>query len=170
MSIVTKKGDGGKTRLLSGEMVSKYDSRVEAYGDLDELTSFLGACRASIGDTEITELIYSIQKDLFILSAEIACDPDKAVKLKERITEESTKKIDNDICFYEEKVGPLTKFIVPGENLPSALLHISRTIARRAERKAARLMDEGLLLNKDILVYLNRLSDLLFLFACVLED
>jgi cob(I)alamin adenosyltransferase len=170
MSIVTKKGDGGKTRLLSGEMVSKYHPKVEACGDLDELNSFLGASRALIDNSEISEIIYAVQQDIFILSAEAACDPDKASKLKDRISDESIKRIENLILKFEDRIGPLTKFVVPGNNLPTSFLHISRTIARRAERKIAKLIDDGFVTNNNILIYLNRLSDLLYLLASRFED
>jgi len=169
MSISTRTGDEGKTRILSGEKVPKYHPRVEAYGDLDELISFLGASRASFDNPQISQTLYNIQQDIFTLSAEIATDPKKARKLNKRISEESINTLDDLISKFEKEIGGLNAFITPGENLPSSFLDISRTIARRAERKIAKLIDDELVVNKNILIYLNRLSDLLFLLARAIE-
>jgi cob(I)alamin adenosyltransferase len=170
MSIVTKTGDDGTTRLLSGEKVPKYHPLIEICGDLDELVSFLGVCRASIDNSDISKIIYGIQQDIFTISAEVSAGVKKASILKAKISKASVESIENCISSLEGEIKPIREFTVPGENLPSAYLDVSRTMARRVERKIARSVDDGLLVNRLIPIYINRLSDLLYLLARIPED
>lgn len=158
MSIVTKKGDGGETLLASGGRVSKADARVDAYGTLDELVSFLGLARSLARDKDTAGHIKKIQGDLFMLGSELAMG-DAA------IAEKHLKLIDELVEKYEPQLGKLTTFVIPGDSPGSAALDVARTVCRRLERKVVALTKAGELKNKTALKYLNRLSDLLFVFA-----
>jgi len=164
MSIVTRTGDKGTTRLFSGEKVPKFHPRVEAYGDIDELISVLGVVVATTSDKEIIELIRKIQLDLFIVSGELATSNEKKEKLKKRLSSSYIKFLENFIFEYEDRVDSRKGFVIPGKNSISAFLDIARTIARRSERKVAKLASEEKI-NPLNLVYLNRLSDLLYILA-----
>jgi cob(I)alamin adenosyltransferase len=169
MSIVTKKGDEGKTGLLGGQRVSKYHPKVECYGDIDELIAFLGLAKVLIDDEDMVELVENIQKELMTAATEIASDAEKAEKLTSKINSGTIKKIDDKILYYENSLTPIKEFVIPGKDLASSCLHLSRTVARRAERKIAKLVDDNLLKNKELLVFMNRLSDLLFTMARKIE-
>ncbi len=171
MSIVTKKGDKGKTSLYQGKMVSKDHIRIEACGSLDELSSHLGLVKSIANRKNIVNLIESIQKDLFILSTEVVTEIKILGKLKKRIDSSFISRLDKSILEIEEKKGLKIKgFRLPGSSPISSILDISRTIARRVERRITTLSRKKLLNNKHILVYLNRLSDLLYLLARLPKD
>lgn len=162
MSITTKTGDFGETSLANGERVQKDNIRVQSYGTVDELNSFLGLSKHYLPDYE-REIVENIQKNLFRLAAELA-KGEQYVKL---ISEEDVEILTKLIYEYEEKVR-LNSFVVPGETLPSAHLDVSRTIARRAERLVVTLnREEGV--RQEIIKYLNRVSDLLYIMARFLE-
>jgi ATP:cob(I)alamin adenosyltransferase len=166
MGITTKTGDSGKTSLLFGKKIPKDDLRVEACGTLDELCSFLGMAKSLITERGLKSVIESIQKDLFVIGTEVAAAPKHLNKLKKRITKNSVSKMDELIGSWEVKNrSRATCFCLPGENLVSSSFDISRTIARRAERTLVTLKRKKIVSNGDIIVYLNRLSDLLYLFA-----
>jgi len=166
MGIVTKKGDKGKTSLCQGKRVSKDHIRMEVCGTIDELSSYLGLAKSMIKNRRISGIIESIQKDLFILGTEIATENKTLNKLKRRIDSSFVDCLDKTIFHLEEKKGlKISCFQLPGASSVSSVLDISRTIARRLERRAVTLGKKRLLNNKYILVYLNRLSDLLFLLA-----
>ena len=166
MSIVTKKGDKGMTSLYRGRRVSKDHIRIEACGTIDELSSYLGLSKSMIKNRKISNIIESIQKDLFILCTEIVTETKALEKLKKRIDNSFTNYLDKAIKGLEEEKGIRIKcFKRSGENSISSILDICRTIARRAERRVIALRRKRLLSNKHILSYLNRLSDLLFLLA-----
>ena len=166
MSIVTKKGDKGRTSLLYGGMVSKDDPRVELNGALDELSSFLGMAKSLIKDKATKKNLEGIQKDLIVINAEIATLPKFLAKLKKRIGRGDVGGLEKDIKTLETK-SPVRNlyFSLPGQNLVSSCLHVARTIARRAERRCVTLSKKDLVKNSSILVYLNRLSDFLYLVA-----
>ena len=166
MGIVTKKGDKGKTSLYQGKRVSKDHIRMEACGVLDELSSYLGLAKSMIKNRKIGSIIESIQKDLFILGTEIVTEGPALKKLKRRIDSSFIDYLDKVILDLEEKKGLKIKcFQLPGVSSVSSILDISRTIARKLERRVTTLGKKRLISNKCILVYLNRLSDLLYLLA-----
>lgn len=163
MSIVTKRGDRGKTSLYKGARVSKDHIRVEAVGSLDEVSSYLGISKSLIKSKKKKKIIESIQKDLFIVNSEIAT-PSKS--LKKRISYSQVSRLEQEIIDLEGKLTPKLKgFSLAGKNKVSSNLDLARTITRRAERRAVTLARKKKLKNENILVYLNRLSDLLYLLA-----
>ena len=166
MSIVTKNGDRGRTFLCYGARVSKDNPSVEACGALDELSSFLGLSKNLIKEQKNKKLIASIQKDLFVVGAEFATKPKQISKLRERIDDSYIGRLEKVIRDLEKNYKSKQRcFCLPGENFASSVLDIARAIARRAERLSVTLKRKKLLLNGDILIYLNRLSDLLYLLA-----
>jgi cob(I)alamin adenosyltransferase len=170
MSITTKKGDRGFTSLFWGERVKKDHIRVETYGTLDELCSFLGLAKSMIRNKNIKKLIEDIQKDLFVIGAEIATKPRFINRLKKRIDNGSVRLLEENIRDLERRIGfEGCCFLLPGENFISALFDVSRTIARRTERRTVTLKNKGILKNRYALIYLNRLSDLLYLLARAYE-
>jgi ATP:cob(I)alamin adenosyltransferase len=160
MSISTGRGDKGKTSLWSGEEVFKDDLRVESYGTVDELNSFLGKAKHECASAVVKNAIHNIQKDLFKVSSELASKNNKKGKL---INEEDIESMKNQINYYEAKVD-LKGFVVPGLTPQSAFIDICRTIARRAERRIVSLSQEEEI-SENLLKYINKLSDLLYLLA-----
>jgi cob(I)alamin adenosyltransferase len=166
MGIVTKKGDSGKTSLYRGGRVSKDDIRIDTCGIIDELSSYLGLSKSMIGNKPVAAIINSIQEDLFVLSTEIVTEAKQRRQLKKRIDTSYVERLDEFLIDLEEKKGLRTKcFKIPGASPVSSVLDIGRTIARRAERSVTTMARKKILTNKYILIYLNRLSDLLFLLA-----
>jgi cob(I)alamin adenosyltransferase len=166
--IYTKKGDDGTTGLLYGGRVSKADPATEAYGSVDEAVSALGMVRALTDDPYVNEVILRLQRELFVVGADLATNPDDREKLKPGVslaTSEMVSRLEESIDDMVE-VHPLPQeFIVPGANPVSAALDMARTAVRRAERRTVELKDGGGTVNPDALRYLNRLSDLLFVLA-----
>lgn len=167
--IVTKAGDGGTTRLATGEEISKADLRVEAYGAVDEANSALGVARLHTGAApNLDAILARVQNDLFDLGADLAT-PERGAPLKFealRITEAQVDRLEAEVEALNATLAPLTSFILPGGTPAAAHLHLARAIARRAERAVARLMlesDEKV--SPAALKYLNRASDLLFVAA-----
>lgn len=163
MPIYTKFGDKGKTSLFGGKTVSKGDLRIEAYGNLDELNSFLGVVLSQIKNKKIKAELLKIQNDLFEISACLADSTNRkhqplGQKLSTRVLE-----FEKQIDLLTVKMPKLSNFILPGGKTGS-LLHYARTIARRAERRTVVLAEKENVLS-EVLIYLNRLSDLLFTFA-----
>ena len=169
MKIYTKKGDNGDTSLLYGDGVSKDDIAPEAYGSVDELVASLGLIRAeSKLPTDVKDTILRIQRELFIVGAELATDKSKRKKLSEGktlVTEEMIVNLEKDIDNLTEKNGLPNFFVVPGENIISAKLDWSRVISRRAERKCVTWYKTLDMSESKVLIYLNRLSDLLWMMA-----
>lgn len=169
MKVYTKTGDSGETSLLGGERVKKNSIRVKAYGALDEANAFLGQIRSKMKKEDMKNIIYSIQKKFFVLGAQLACDKKNELWLKEKITLEDVHSIENTIDNYSKKMFKTFKFVVPGEGELSSLLHIARTIVRRAERERVELdQNEGV--SKEILRYINRVSDLIYTLSLVIES
>jgi cob(I)alamin adenosyltransferase len=170
MKIYTRTGDAGGTALYGGTRVSKADPRVAAYGDVDELNACLGTVRAQselAGD--IAGLLEQLQKDLFAIGARLA---DPATKIAERVTKVAVtdadiQRLEDWIDRFEAELPPLRRFILPGGNRAGALLHFSRTVCRRAERSIVALGAEQV--EALVLAYVNRLSDLLFVVARVVN-
>jgi cob(I)alamin adenosyltransferase len=159
--VYTRTGDGGQTSLVGGARVSKSDLRVDAYGEVDELNSTIGLARARLNDSEIDEVLSLIQNDLFTLGADLASP---SVIEVPRIDESFIKTLEDFSDKFLNQIEPLKEFILPGGCESGATLHIARTVARRAERRAVEL-SEAEELNDQTIVYLNRLSDLLFILA-----
>jgi len=167
--VYTRTGDEGETSLGTGERVSKASPRVCAYGDVDELNSVLGLARTKITDTDLQQLLERIQNELFIVGADLAVPLPGLSNTPDRQRRISQAEIDNleaEIDRYNGTLPPLEEFILPAGNEAGAMLHMARAVARRAEREVVRL-NQAEKLNPLVLVYLNRLSDLLFVLARV---
>ena len=158
MTIVTKKGDDGKTTLANKETVSKADARVKTYGKLDELVCFLGLARSLSKDKEISVSVKDIQHDLFTLGGELA------MSHKVKIGDQHLKNVEELILKYEPTIK-VSGFTVPGDSTPSAAMDVARAICRHLERKIVSLKEAGKFSNDVALKYINRLSDLLYIFA-----
>ncbi len=169
MSITTKVGDKGKTSLLGGKMVDKDHVIIEACGTLDELCSFLGMAKSFLKNKQAKNIIESIQKDLFIVGAEVSCRANFAGRLKKRINSAYAARLGKIVNGLEKKNKLRSSFCLPGKNSLSGILDVARVIARRSERRVVTLSKKGTLKNPHILVYLNRLSDLLYLLARACE-
>ncbi len=162
--LYTRSGDEGYTNLLGKERVAKYDLRPEAYGTVDEASSFMGVVRADSAASERTQkLILEAQRDLWLLMGELATAP--GVTLPSQLSAERVEWLEAETDKLGAEIPPLTQFVVPGDTRISAWLDVARTVIRRAERCVARLMIEGDLENETIIRYLNRLSSLLFALA-----
>ena len=163
MSITTKAGDTGQTRLFSGEKISKNAPQTHAYGDIDELVSLLGIARA-YSDTAASEIL-ALQSQLFIIGSELATTPTKSARLPQRITASLVAEMDAQCQALESRIVMPTTFVLPGGTVLAAHLDVARAVARRCERNIVSLHDAGLLENPLILVWMNRLSDYLWLLA-----
>ena len=164
--IYTKTGDAGETSLGDGRRVQKTDPRIVAYGTVDELNSVLGCVLAAGPSAEITSMLTRIQNDLFDVGADL-CIPESDEPLTYtplRVTEEQVKQIEAWIDSANARLQPLTSFILPGGSPAAAQLHVSRTVCRRAEIELLRLAHVERV-NPQAMIYLNRLSDLLFVLA-----
>lgn len=166
MKIYTKTGDKGQTSLFSGERVDKFAPEVAAYGEVDELNAVLGLARAYSQQEEIGKDLDRIQSQLFVVGGDLATrrGSDHAVRKRVEVTPDETRFLEETIDRYEATLPPLRNFILPGGSPAGAALHLARTVCRRAERKVAALVSEGKA-SEEVLVYLNRLSDLLFVLA-----
>ncbi|HFD38853.1 MAG TPA: cob(I)yrinic acid a,c-diamide adenosyltransferase [Anaerolineae bacterium] len=163
------RGDDGRTQLLGPERVPKYDPRPEAYGAVDEAQAVMGLARALGCSPAADEALRTAQRDLSALMAELAAAGQGDSPFTGRIGPEQVAWLEAQIAALEAGLEMPKRFVVPGDSRVGAALHLARTVVRRAERRAVRLADEGLLTNRQVLVYLNRLSSLLFVLALV-ED
>lgn len=167
VKIYTRTGDGGETGLFDGTRVSKADPRVAAYGDVDELNAWLGLARASIVDAQLASMVEHIQRDLFALGSRLA---DPAHRIANRVTKASVTgadviRLEEWIDELERELPPLRRFILAGGSPGGAAFHVARTVCRRAERAIVSLGENAV--ERDVLTYINRLSDLLFVVARV---
>ncbi len=160
MKIYTKFGDAGKTMLI-GATTTKDDGRVCAYGDVDELNALLGVILSFADDRELGAIVEPIQNDLFVIGTDLANPGGEKVN---KISPTRVSDLEKSIHEYWEKLPALTHFIIPGGTKTASLLHLARTICRRAERSIVALATSEKV-NPDILAYMNRLSDLLFTLA-----
>ncbi len=161
----SKKGDQGFTSLMGGQRIPKCDARPDTYGTIDEASSALGIARASAARPKTKEIVMSIQKDLLLLGAELAILPEDSSRFSYRITASHVERVENWIEELQKEVTLGREFIFPGATLSSAAIDLARTIVRRAERCAVRLVQEKIITNKEVLRYLNRLADLIFTLA-----
>lgn len=159
--VYTKTGDKGTTSLYSGERVEKSSLRVNAYGTIDELDSVLGIARANAAREDVKVTIYALQKELWLLMADIA-----SIGKEATITDDNVINLENIIDSYDEKLEPLNKFIIPGETKSSAYIDLARTVTRRCERILWSLSKQEEVHESNIR-YLNRLSDLCFILGRV---
>ncbi len=168
--VTTGQGDQGYTGLLGSERVPKYDARVEALGLLDESTSTLGLARATATEERVRALILGWQQTLYQMMAEIAATTNSAGKLQiSKIGEADVVALEQTAEVLKREVEIGNRFIVPGETLSGASLDLARSVVRRAERHVARMLHGGDLANPEVLRYLNRLSDTLFVLARYVE-
>jgi len=162
--IYTKKGDMGKTSLLGGKIVPKYDIRVEAYGTIDELKSYLALVNDYENEVSLCKKINSIQETLFRIEALLACEDEIIYKRLPQIAEKDINFLEKEIDKMSKELPELKNFIIPGGNLASSHCHVARCICRRAERVVIKLSEE-VTIEKIIIKYINRLSDYLFVLA-----
>ena len=162
MKIYTKTGDEGKTSLFDNSRVWKSDQRIMSYGAVDELNSSFGVALSMELDPEIKDILIRLQNDLFIVGSDLA-NPDMSDN-KIRTTKVMITFLEQKIDLLEPQLEPLTSFILPGGTLLASILHLSRTISRRAETHVIAL-SQNEEINKDAAIYLNRLSDLMFILA-----
>ena len=168
MSIATKAGDKGETALIGGGRVSKADPRVEAYGTIDELGAALGLARALCEDEEVRALTKEIQRELFAVSGGVA-NPRAAEKEPPYVTAEMVDQLTAHVNRVEATEGILSDWSLPGEHAAAAAYDVARTVCRRAERRVVQLEEAGEAVAPHAIAYLNRLSDLLWLFGRLLE-
>lgn len=167
MSVYTKTGDKGQTSLFDNKRVDKDDLRVESYGTVDELNSWLGLSKNFVEDGEIVNLIHQIQRRLFDVGAELATEDEN--KRPVTIKEEDVNILEKEIDKYLERIKKPDHFIIPGAGKASGMLHVARTVCRRAERRIISLSKKTNI-NPYLIKYLNRLSDLIYVLARSTED
>jgi cob(I)alamin adenosyltransferase len=171
--IYTRTGDRGATRLATGETVSKSDLRVEAYAAVDETNACVGLARVHTAASDgLDGILARVQNELFDLGADLATPAaaDETAGTRLRIVDSQVERLEAEIDRLNEALPPLTSFILPGGTPGAAALHLARTVCRRAERDAVRLVESGQTVSPPALRYLNRLSDLLFVAARYAND
>lgn len=163
--IYTKTGDKGQTGLIGGTKVSKAHLRIEAYGTVDELNSYIGLCKDLVKDNNAIKILQEVQDRLFTIGAVLACDPNKPTKMAiPDLQEADCQLLEIQIDEMEMKLPPMKSFILPGGAIAISHLHIARCVCRRAERCCVRLQETAAI-EPIIIQYLNRLSDYLFVLA-----
>jgi cob(I)alamin adenosyltransferase len=169
LKIYTKTGDKGDTGLIDGSRISKSDLRIIAYGEVDEANSHIGLIISNIEKNsifdDVKKILLDVQQDLFVLGAELA-NPNTLKDDNMLVKREMISTIEKYIDNFESELAPISNFILPGGTIESSLLHICRTVVRRAETSAVALAKEQKI-NQEILTYLNRISDLFFVLARV---
>ncbi len=163
MHVYTRTGDKGETGLFGGSRIAKDSLRVECYGTIDEANSFLGMAYSTSKD-EIKETIRWIQKRLFLVAAELASDKEGIEMLIDKISQEDVSRLEKTIDDYLAVVGEQHSFVIPGDSHVSAMLHVTRTIIRRAERSIVALNREESL-REELMKFVNRLSDAIYVMA-----
>jgi len=163
LKIYTKTGDKGKTSIYGGDRLSKDDIRIEAYGTVDELNSWIGALRSEINQDDVSTLLILIQNELFVVGSLLASTEDKHENLP-KLNEDIESSLESGIDAMQEQLEPLKTFILPAGNKLISNIHIARTVCRRAERRVVSFGNTGAELSA-ILRFLNRLSDYLFVLA-----
>lgn len=167
--VTTRTGDDGYTGLLGAGRVPKWDPRMETIGTIDEATSALGLARAQVTATDLADAIDALQRDLYLLMGELATPPENYEQMGLRVTAVHVAKLDTTLEEFRARVQIGNQFIIPGATVAGAALDLARTIVRRGERDAARLLHDGTIANAEVLRFLNRASDLLFILARVEE-
>jgi len=166
MKIYTKAGDQGKTSLIGGTRVPKSHIRIESYGTVDELNSFIGLLNDLVVDEKINADLKEIQDRLFTVGSSLACDPEKESALRiPDLKEEDILRLENAMDAMNEVLAPMKSFIIPGGHQAISTAHIARCVCRRAERWCVNMQEEDLFVETLVVKYLNRLSDYLFTLA-----
>lgn len=164
--IYTRTGDRGTTSLIGGTKVSKSHLRIEAYGTVDELNSYIGLCKDLLSGVMEAGILQEVQDRLFTVGSSLACDPEKEPKMKiPDLKEEDISLLEKEIDQMNEILPPMKFFILPGGHPAVSHLHIARCVCRRAERACVRLQAEGEEVEAIVIKYINRLSDYLFVLA-----
>lgn len=172
MKIYTKKGDTGQSRLLFGRQISKSDPKVEAYGTLDTAISAMGLARALCGDQQVKNILLQTQRELFTLGSELASDPEMHDHLEKKfgtVRDEMVEQLERWIDEIDDEIDLPRAFLVPGASPGSGALDLARSLLRASERRIVGEQEQGHVANPEVLRYVNRLSDLLFMLAR-LED
>lgn len=167
--VTTGTGDTGYTGLLGEQRVPKYDPRPDTFGTVDEATSALGLARATSHDPKVKEIIYTLQQELYLLMGELATPPEHYEKMGLRMTSEHVQRLEQLEEALKQEVEIPNKFVIPGDTPAGAALDLARTVIRRAERMAVKLLHDGVIANAEVVRYLNRLSDLVFILARYVE-
>ena len=166
MKIYTKTGDKGTTSLIGGTKVPKSHLRIEAYGTVDELNSYIGLCKDLLTDEQGKKILLEVQDRLFTIGSSLACDPIKEPKMRiPDLKEADVELLEKEMDLLNETIPPMKNFILPGGHPALSHLHIARCVCRRAERCCVRLELESLEVEAIIIKYLNRLSDYLFVLS-----
>lgn len=164
--VYTKTGDKGSTALIGGARVAKDHIRIEAYGTVDELNSFLGVVTDQLGDEEINEWILEIQDRLFTIGSSLATDPGKTPKMKlPDLHDSDIEWLEKKIDLMDDELPQMKSFILPGGHIAASHAHVARCVCRRAERLCVHMQNNDEFVAEDVLKYLNRLSDFLFVLA-----
>jgi cob(I)alamin adenosyltransferase len=163
--VTTRTGDGGETSLFGRGRVRKTDPRIEALGDLDETQAVIGLARSLAPRSSLGRELLELQRGLYVAMAEVATPRDDLDRLKERIDRAALARLDQVLEALKKKTPIEGRFIIPGENRFAASLDHARTVARRAERRVVECVDAGYVAGGDVLPWLNRLSDVLFVLA-----
>ena len=165
MKTFNRRGDKGETSLFLGPRVPKSDPHCEAYGSIDEAVAALGLARALSRKQKVRDILFGVQKDLFVLAGELATPPEAYEKLAQNypvLTDGDVQRLEGFINDLERMVKMPERFVIPGDGPASAAIHLARATIRRAERRVVSLQQDGQVPNKEVLKYLNRLADLLF--------
>lgn len=166
IKIYTKTGDLGKTSLIGGTRVPKSHLRIETYGTVDELNSFIGFLNDQLTDDHSRNILGEIQDRLFTIGSSLACDPEKEPKMKlPDLKEEDIKLLEEEIDNMNAALKPMKSFILPGGALPVSSAHLARCVCRRAERNCVNMAEHDMFVDVLVIKYLNRLSDYLFVLA-----
>lgn len=164
--IYTKTGDKGTTSLIGGTKVPKSHLRIEAYGTVDELNSYIGLCKDLITDTHTCNILQEVQDRLFTIGSSLACDPIKEPRMRlPDLKESDVHLLEKEMDAMSEKIPPMKSFVLPGGHTTVSQLHIARCVCRRAERCCVRLELESLEVSALLIKYMNRLSDYLFILS-----
>lgn len=166
LKIYTKTGDLGKTSLIGGTKVAKNNIRIEAYGTIDELNSFIGLTADQLSHTHSKDILKEVQDRLFTIGSSLACDPDKEPLLKiPDLKEADIELLEKEIDKMNEELAPMKSFILPGGHPAISTAHVTRCVCRRAERLCVNMKEHDLFVEPLVIKYLNRLSDYLFVLA-----
>ena len=166
IKIYTKTGDLGKTSLIGGTRVPKSHLRIETYGTVDELNSFIGFLYDQLTDERAMKILREIQDRLFTIGSSLACDPEKEPKMKlPDLKEEDVQLLEKEIDEMNEVLKPMKSFILPGGSMAVSSAHIARCVCRRAERNCVNMLEHEMFIDPLVIKYLNRLSDHLFVLA-----
>lgn len=165
INITTKAGDGGFTRLFSGEQVQKNSSRIDTYGEIDQLVSVLGLARCYVKNDRWKKEILRLQRELFLVSSELATSEERLSALSQRIDDQFLEVMENNCKELNEETEIPAGFVVPGTEIGSTYVDFARTLARNCERKVAALYHDKIISNQNVVIWFNRLSDYLYLIA-----